>query len=142
MSSSVALVILSGLSCSGMFEFELRSLDIAIIIIIIIIISSSIICIIIALTISIITFQINKPLIEKRRRARINDCLVQLKTIVLEAQESQVSTQTDAQINRQTDKRTYVCMDGRTDRRGGIDGQTYERTVSRLFDNGRMYGYL
>lgn len=33
--------------------------------------------------------RINKPLIEKRRRARINDCLTQLKNIVLEAQESQ-----------------------------------------------------
>lgn len=33
--------------------------------------------------------RINKPLIEKRRRARINECLLQLKSIVLEAQESQ-----------------------------------------------------
>ncbi|XP_045161252.2 protein hairy-like [Mercenaria mercenaria] len=32
--------------------------------------------------------KINKPLIEKRRRARINDCLAQLKTIVLEATET------------------------------------------------------
>lgn len=32
--------------------------------------------------------KINKPLIEKRRRARINDCLAQLKTIVLEANHS------------------------------------------------------
>lgn len=32
--------------------------------------------------------KINKPLIEKRRRARINDCLAQLKTIVLEANET------------------------------------------------------
>lgn len=29
--------------------------------------------------------KVNKPLIEKRRRARINDCLAQLKSIVLEA---------------------------------------------------------
>ncbi|KAL4221331.1 hypothetical protein ACF0H5_019592 [Mactra antiquata] len=32
--------------------------------------------------------KVNKPLIEKRRRARINDCLSQLKTIVLNASES------------------------------------------------------
>ncbi|XP_052227790.1 transcription factor HES-4-like isoform X2 [Dreissena polymorpha] len=31
----------------------------------------------------------NKPLIEKRRRARINDCLTQLKTIVLGSSEQQ-----------------------------------------------------
>ncbi|KAH3779839.1 hypothetical protein DPMN_157647 [Dreissena polymorpha] len=32
----------------------------------------------------------NKPLIEKRRRARINDCLTQLKTIVLGSNEQQI----------------------------------------------------
>lgn len=36
--------------------------------------------------------QIKKPLIEKRRRERINECLVQLKALVLEAMNKDVST--------------------------------------------------
>jgi Helix-loop-helix DNA-binding domain len=35
--------------------------------------------------------QIKKPLIEKRRRERINECLVQLKALVLEAMNKDVS---------------------------------------------------
>ena len=58
--------------------------------------------------------QINKPLIEKRRRARINDCLTQLKNIVLEAQESQVIIQTDkTDTDRQTDSEADRQTDGR-----------------------------
>lgn len=33
-----------------------------------------------------------KPLMEKRRRARINNCLVQLKSLVLQAMKKDVST--------------------------------------------------
>ena len=35
--------------------------------------------------------QINKPLMEKKRRARINSCLGQLKSLVLEAMKKDVS---------------------------------------------------
>lgn len=37
-------------------------------------------------------WQIKKPLIERRRRERINDCLNQLKSLVLEASNKDVST--------------------------------------------------
>lgn len=36
--------------------------------------------------------QSKKPLMEKRRRARINNCLVQLKSLVLQAMKKDVST--------------------------------------------------
>jgi len=35
--------------------------------------------------------QVNKPLLEKRRRARINACLIQLKNIVLQSLRKDVS---------------------------------------------------
>ena len=39
-----------------------------------------------------LVLQNNKPLMEKRRRQRINDCLVQLKGLVLQAMNKDVST--------------------------------------------------
>ena len=36
-------------------------------------------------------FQSNKPLMEKRRRARINECLTELKSLVLQAMKKDVS---------------------------------------------------
>jgi len=40
----------------------------------------------------LLVLQNNKPLMEKRRRQRINDCLVQLKGLVLQAMNKDVST--------------------------------------------------
>lgn len=37
-------------------------------------------------------FQSNKPIMEKRRRARINNCLNELKTLILDAMKKDVST--------------------------------------------------
>lgn len=45
--------------------------------------------------------QSNKPIMEKRRRARINNCLNELKTLILDAMKKDVSTifvQYDAQF--------------------------------------------
>ena len=36
-------------------------------------------------------FQSNKPIMEKRRRARINNCLNELKTLILDAMKKDVS---------------------------------------------------
>jgi hypothetical protein len=41
--------------------------------------------------IDVYLFQSNKPIMEKRRRARINNCLAQLKSLVLESMRKDVS---------------------------------------------------
>lgn len=39
----------------------------------------------------LLSFQSNKPIMEKKRRARINHCLNELKTLILEAMKKDVS---------------------------------------------------
>jgi len=43
------------------------------------------------LTAYVVFFQINKPLMEKKRRERINNCLNQLKAFLMEATKKDVS---------------------------------------------------
>lgn len=50
----------------------------------------------------LIKFQTNKPIMEKKRRARINQCLGELKELILEAMKKDVSSSTIPSPNHLT----------------------------------------